>query len=268
MSELTEIRKKFYNGGAMLLGRKHQQGFLATSVLVVMALLSVVTLVAIQRSTVTQRIVRQGSEYTDTFGTAEAGVERLIGTDLEDLYAMADRGTLKTSAGDVDYAISTNSDVTGVSIDVGRTYDVVVDGSSSPTFTWVWSGCTLGDFSGILVTVYGTDNEVSRELYYDQDCSPQHPNEVGDATSVDPSGPTVVDLAGVSNPVRVRFKALWSPLVLTVGGSLPTQGYTVEVEATGNANESTTNLLFTQSIPQIPSIFDYAVFSGDQLVQQ
>lgn len=219
------------------------------------AVLTVLSSLLIQRSVVEQKLSGQAEEAARALNLAEAGVEEL----LSDESILAGTGTLDAGKS---YSVTKSSELQGVNIAVGRTRDIEITDATNFRFGW-------GGNAGMLMTVLG-ENGVKRYLF--------DRNGVGgisgtpDATINAAQTKMFNDF--VSPAVRseigplkiVRFKALVDNATLNVDQTvgLDSQAVQVEVEAETETG-ATSNVFAEKSAPQLPSVFDYALFSGDAI---
>jgi hypothetical protein len=115
----------------------------------------------------------------------------------------------------------------------------------------------------MLVTIYGRTG-VKRYLF-------KHGNPTGMVGGVSMNLNAVKSFSslgknGIGDLVLVRFKAVAGPIMLNVSGAngIGDQTIAVEVEAETETG-ATSNVYAEKSAPQLPSVFDYALFSGTDI---
>lgn len=230
-----------------------QEGQVALVALSITAVLTVLSSLLIQRSVVEQKLAGQVEETARALNLAEAGVEEILNDPSKNGVFEVDLGDQGSRA----YKVSRDVDTNNSEIREGRTRDFWVQAGS--TLRLGWSSSETG--SGVLVTVMG-DTGIKRYLYKRGSNTPE---DVSDATATVSEGGTIdVDLGGVGIPELVRVKALWSDITLSADGnnlSDLSKNVQVEVEAETETG-ATSNVFAEKSAPQLPSVFDYALFSG------
>lgn len=241
--------------------RKHlgnQEGQLALAALGIMAVMMVVGLLVGQRVILQQRSGRSNVEVSEAQREAEEIMERLLSEDLS---------TKIGSYPDEGYAVRTAETLDNTLLE-GRTYDLWVQGDSS--FDLAWSGaCT-----GVLLT-FMNETQIERRLYL-KDYDPigagaceYTGSQVQNAINVPDGTSKTINIAGDLGwaPELVRIKALFGEVGLEVtNASNLALGY--EVETAGQVGDgASVNIVGTKSGPQLPSIFDYALFSGGSITK-
>lgn len=230
-----------------------QEGQVALVALSITAILTVLSSLLIQRSVVEQKLAGQVEETARALNLAEAGVEEILNDSSTEGVYEVDLGDQGKRA----YKVTKNEDTTNSQLRVGRTRDFWVQSGSSLSLKWA----SDADGSGILVTVLGKDT-VKRYLYTR---GSNTPDNVTDATTKENEDDVVtVSLDGVVDPELVRVKALWSDITLTATGTnMPEIAKNIQVEVEAETNTgATSNVYAEKSAPQLPSVFDYALFSG------
>jgi hypothetical protein len=215
-----------------------------------------------------QKSAGEEEEYTRALDLAEAGIEKLLSEDVWTASLPANTETTKYSR-----TMVTNNG--NISIPVGRTWDVEVTDNHNIRLTGLGDSPEMGGALVVSVLGYnGTTPAVVRQVYF-----------FGTATQAASAGlPNAIPVTGSTQDINlgnayfnsvpikklVRIKALIKNMQIGIedaGGSpaLPNQQVILTVDQSSDTSNASVREYV--SIPQLPSIFDYALFSGTTIVK-
>ncbi|MBU2052297.1 hypothetical protein KKH13_03795 [Patescibacteria group bacterium] len=248
-------------------------------VLLVVAVALGLGLSIISQSTTDVRITQQEQESARAFNAAEAGIEdalKQIST-----VTLNEPQSLTVDSIPVDYTVS-GRDFLETQFNENETAQVILGGiNNTLTLEWVDSSSgeeNPGNCSGVsaasgqtaaslLISVINSNFDVRR--YGLNACSLNASNNL---TDISAGGSAqylrTYDLVTTSSDRLVRIRPLYNKTSLRVTAStpLPNQAYLVDSSAQTETQE-TKAIQVTRLEPATPSIFDYVLFSGSNLVK-
>jgi len=251
--------------------KNSQSGQIAVIVLLIMAVLLVIGISLANRTSQEITLSSQQQETTRVFNAAEMGIEQALQENLG-------IGTTSITVPKVDNITVTTSVVDAQSTDQniiqpGETRSYVMTGTSS-TIKWKTPNpCNVGgnltNVGALIVTAYYQDGTNSRAMYaaVKPQCAAAN---IG--TSFQAINPTngvasyTLTLPAGSTPKLLRILALYNSVEINeVTGTNPNI-VRIRSEAQSATNEFRA-IEVERTVPAPPSIFDYALYSGGDLVK-
>lgn len=263
-------------------------GYIVIVVLLLTAVLLMLGLSMAARTTEQVYLSSQEADSTRVFNAAESGLE-------EALYQL-DTGAVSTDnisalEDNVDLSDFNNSNVavTGVQLDVvpnitieqGKSLTLKYTPAGNPDLFWVQSACGA-DSVGLLVTLYTSEGggRAYHQTYSSSSQSIKCQNSLAQQASELPDDKNKVTLriadfgSGIdaTKALFYRVTPLYhdiSLLDLTNSGAVKIVSTATDtIEGAGAASNEVRKIQVIRTEPAPPSIFDYAVFSGGNLVKQ
>lgn len=248
-------------------------GQAALMVVLVMAVALGFGISIISQSTTDIRMTEQEQEAARAFNAAEAGIEEALKSIIPGTASITVDGI------QVDYKTTSRNDFEGVYKE-GETAQVLIGGNGLLNIEWVKPGS--GDDPGtcigastqapasLLITVHKNDNTVRRVGI--NACDLQGVNGMSNATDSGSDGyarlytlrvydqENMLRIIPIYHQVSIRVtKGAW-------GAALPAQLYQINSTAQ-TATKETKAIEVTRTEPATPSVFDYVLFSGSNLVK-
>ncbi len=257
---------------------KQSAGQAVLMVLLVAAVALGLGLSIISQSTTDIRISQQEQESARAFNAAEAGIE----TALKSISSIPLGTPQSVSIGDipVEYTVTSKEFLEG-SFNENSSIQVILGGSANTlTIDWVDKNSAAenpGNCSGvsadsgataasILLTVIDDNYQLRR--YALNACSLNASNGMTDVAT---GGPDKYlrsyDLSVTANDRLLRIRPVYNlaSIRITSVDPLPVQGYVVDSKAQSPTQESKA-IEVTRWEPATPSIFDYVLFSGGDII--
>jgi len=263
-----------------------KKGQAALIVLLVVAVALGFGLSTISRSTTELKISKQEQEASRAFNAAEAGIEEALrtlavgagsikvreGTDdeIEVNYIVEESSVLENVFGEND---SAQVNLTGASADLTSIVVEWVDESDSVENP----GCDDEDntTASILVSIIkeaGADYALRREAYNSCNLLSNGMTYISDSGS--DNYLKQIELAVAADDQLVRIRPIYNEASIRVTGKdasgdsvdLPVQLYRIDSRAQSVTLESKA-VEVTRTIPSLPSVFDYVLFSGTGIVK-
>lgn len=247
--------------------KKKNSGQVALIVLLIMVVILTIGLSLASRSITDIRISQNEREALRAFSAAEAGIEEA----LRDIPAYAGK-TTPVSIGDLtaNVTVEETGEETTRTIEKGGTMSILLEGASSPPtllrINWIdtTKSDETSDYASIEIIVYADDYSFNRYAY-----SAQNRNDgfsiISDSGEGDFYRQVTISIA--ANDKLVRIKPLYNKATIMVTsdtGTLPVQQYDITSQATAEG-EKTSKIIVSRTIPVLPPIFDYVLFSGGDL---
>jgi len=240
-------------------------GQVALIALLIMIVLLTVGLAVVSRSVTDIRISKESEESARAFSAAEAGIEEalkgLAGLPYTDnVYT----GSTEVGGLSVDYKVEKTSSFQ-TNIEQNETAEVQLDGFAGTGLNVSWSNSGLE-----LILIYddsGVYKAMRWALYNFSDGS-----VCGNNFTDVPSGLESIDVSTIS-PKALRIRPICRDAEVTVASSdpglnpLPDQSYTIRSSAVVPETGQTRSLEVTKSVPILPPLFDYVLFSGGSLIK-
>lgn len=230
------------------------RGQVALVVVLAMVVLLTIGLSVISRTVTDIRISKETEESTRAFSAAEAGIEEAL---EQDLGAIVGEHKIEDILPEVDVTYNVE-EIKKLAATIGRndTAEVKLEGYGGDYVKINWENAGLE-----LALLYydGGDGEykVARYLLKQGIACGEGFDEV--------SLPYSLDLSGYDEPRLLRVRPLCASTTVTVEGDggyeLPAQSYKIRSQAKGPGGE-TRVLEVTKSLPILPPVFDYVLFSG------
>lgn len=269
------------NNRASFEKKDSQRGQIGIVILLLTVVLLTIGLSITSRTITDVRLSRQEEETSRAFDAAEAGIEDALRRDLSGLAG----GTYDADIGacpgsdciEVDYQVQQEQSL-ATELNEGETVEVNLDGfaGSRVDIDWGYSGeqCSLlsaDPFASIVVAVFDSSGNVRRQPYSANGCNR------GDSFSQSAGPGPAPYLLTVSQPVNaddvyMRVRVVYSDTQIRIESAnpgpfpLPPQFYRVHSEAR-TTGEETRAVEVTQTNPAPPSIFDFVIFSNNNLVK-
>lgn len=238
------------------------RGQVGLAVLLILVTMVTVGVSVATRSVSELKLSRQEQESTQALNAAEAGIEAALAGDLTAGSCSLSFPCTETVNGlDVHYYVEPLGEIQNVTILPGHTLDAEVNGSGSIMITWTRSGTACNDAALVIAKLTATS--VTREAK--DPCSSGFPGF--DNSGIGSGAGVYTYTTSVAGVDWVRIKTARANTTLSVSGAgLVTQAYRVNSRAE-MADGTTRVVEVTQLANQMPSIFDYALFSGDEIIK-
>lgn len=254
---------------------RHSSGQAVLIVLLVVAVALGFALSIISQSVTDVRISKQEQESARAFNAAEAGIEEALKSIAVGV------GSITVDDIEVDYTVASETSLENT---VSENESLEVDLTSADaslntvTINWVDSNnqvenpgtCTASSGqapASLLISITDNLNQVTR--YGVNACNLSADNgmtNVADA-GLDPFL-RQFDVSVDSNDVMIRIRPLYNRASLSIGGNvdLPVQAYSISSTAQAPTLESKA-IEVSRTEPATPSVFDYVLFSGTNIVK-
>jgi len=236
---------------------KYQQGQAVLIILLVVAVALGYGLSIISQSVTDTEIAGHSEESARVFNAAEAGIEDALGK----IGSLTIGTDYSLSVGDVDveYSVSGNNFLEAV-YQENDIATVVLDGADTLTIEW---GESCPGAASLLITVIDSNNQIKRYGWNACDLG-------DDFTYVDDPGDDGYlrkkELAVAANSL-VKIRPIYNQAQIRVtGDNLPVQVYDIDSKAISPTLESKA-IQVSRTVPATPTIFDYVLFSGTNIVQ-
>ena len=252
-----------------------QRGQIGLIVLLVMMVVGTIALSVASRSITDVSITKQEEEKIRAFSAAEAGIEDLL---TEGLVAVFEDDDFEEAEG-IEYSYDVSE--VGVGSDGfvfpdplvnGETVQVWIENEVDTTSDLnIYFGFPDAETACLEISVFNSDNTIERYAYKGKDSEGVDFDE-GEENDFSSASPWEGDYnAFVSIPTVnasfVRIKALYNPVSLAVKpvspGKLPVQAYKATVSS--SEGESSAAVEVIQSKGAFPEVFDYVLWSGNDL---
>jgi len=233
---------------------KKDLGQIALGILLIMVVLLTVGLAVVSRSVTDIRISKETEESARAFSVAEAGIEEMLKREV------LTPGTEPISVGDLTAQVTvamTNSFETR--IEGSETAQVnLKDYSGDIEVSWSGKGLEL-----TLIYKDGGDWKIKRDAFTLSGTSCESlPSELSPVTFNVPNSDS-----GTEKVLRVRPLCSEAEVKVTGSNPLPDQSYTIRSSTTIPESGQTRVVEVTRSLPILPPIFDYVLFSGGELAK-
>ncbi len=243
-------------------------------ILLVVAVALGLGLSIMSQSTTDIRISQQEQESARAFSAAEAGIEDALRA------ITVGSGNLTVDGIDVNYEVTGQQFLEG-QFKENESAQVILDGTANTlTLEWVDEGSptenpltcvgkTNEAPASLLITVINASYQVRR--YGINACALNTSNNLDDVA--DPGSGKYLrkyDLSLVAGDQLVRIRPLYNltSLQVTAANALPNQAYLISSSAQIETTKEAKAIEVTRLEPATPSIFDYVLFSGGNLVHQ
>lgn len=250
----------------------NQSGQIALVVLLIMIVILTIALSVVSQSLTDMKISLNEKEALRAFSAAEAGIEEILS-----------RATLPTIAQTIDVPVASglNASVrvspTGEgakqTINDGEAMTINLSGATATALIINWIDKTMSDETSnkasIEVVIYSNTNRFKRYAIYPNDNS-----HIDDFTSESTAGDGVyhrkTTISGIAgSDVLARIRPLYNKATIMVtsnNGSLPLQQYNLTSVA-NVTGDKTSQVAVTRTIPTLPTIFDYVLFTGGDITK-
>lgn len=259
----------------VLLRQSDQPGQVAIIILLVMVVLLVVVLSLASRTTQEVYLSGQETESTRVFNAAEAGAEEALGNESNFTTSTVTQNSpvveTNFNGEDINYTVSPQNELTTyLQEGMSATVDLDPDGNDSGitgTIPIQWAtdgGCTD---ASVIISVYDNTNHV-RHLAFSPTCAASAEDNFTDSSSGSGGYKNRHSLSVTTADLLVRIKAVYNGTDLSVSGAnLPVQSHLVRSEAFSPDDGETRAVQVSRSLPAPPSILDYSVYSGTDLIK-
>lgn len=246
--------------------KKQKSGQVALIVLLIMIVILTIGLSLASRSITDVRISQDEKEALRAFSAAEAGIEEV----LRDISYYAGK-TEPVDVGDLQaiVAVEETGEGTTQKVEKGETMNILLDdlGAGDDLYVeWMVDPDEVPTPASIEIVVYATDSTFSRYAYNANGIAPPNTNDFdnGGAGGAGFHSRATVSLGANDSLARIRPFYNETTIKVTSNGNLGVQQYNItsSVEA---ESEKISKIEVTRTIPVLPPIFDYALFSGSNL---
>lgn len=245
-------------------------GQVGVIILLIMTVLLTVGLSVASRTTQDLFLSQQQVNSARVFNAAEAGVDQAFSTSF-DFEGDVETGTISNFNNDeidVEYQIAK---LYQVETRLFEMYSVVADVAGNPGLSLQidWSrddDCATADIASLIASIYYNDAGTTRVRHYPiQGCDRGDNFDPATAINVDGYRRRYI-LPLTTDDQFVRIKPVYADTFIRVRGdgwTMPEQQYNVRSEAVNTNGTETRIINVSRTLDGAPSIFDYAVFSGD-----
>lgn len=245
-------------------------GQVALIMVLVMTVVSAVAVSMASRSTVETRIQQMNVENTEALLTAQAGLEESISQN------QSVTGSLGTGQYTVSLDDTGEGSVTSDKINPGETLEINLEGATGVTGIKIyWKSAVIAGTPAVFISEVAED--YSTNYAYDTNGSggflPAASGGSFDGVIYTQATPVPISITpGVSKKLRITVLGSSAFLgIEPVGGQLPPQNTSfrsVADVASTSENSVKYGIEYSESkVDQLPSIFDYVLFSGGSIVQ-
>lgn len=248
---------------------KNHPGQVALVMVLIMTVVSAVAVSVASRTTVETRIQEMNVENKEAILTAQAGLEEAISKNTEVTGNLGEGRLYEVTLNDTGI-----NEVTSEQVSSGETFEVDIQGATGVSGVKIyWKGVVAGNAPSLFISDVRSDMNV--DYAYDTVGAYGFTRVTtgGSLAGVNYDYVTPLPIGLAANSTHLRITVLGAPAFLgiePIGGTLPPQNTEYRAVAdleSGDASvrygieykESKTN--------QLPSIFDYALFSGGSIVQ-
>jgi hypothetical protein len=232
--------------------RNSENGQVGLVVLLITVVMLTVGVSVASRSVSDLKLTRQEQESTRALDIAESGIEDALSQDLSSIIGSTTGNIPSGEQYSLDVSANTTLDT---QVEAGHTAEIklLANPPVAGTFTITMTGACA---SALEVAVIRNATTVNRQTF---DC-----DGARRAVNGFSPGPYVVTYTNTDQIARI--KVLYAGTTLTVtGANLPTQSYTIR--STTTVNGATRAVEVTKPLAALPSIFDYVLFSGTDLIK-
>lgn len=256
-----------------------QSGQIGLILLVVLGLLITLIMSLASRTLSDSVLSRQDKEQSATFAIAESGVEEALRS--------IKSGVLPTGASQVSDSLSqiigqyTIASRNGLEIFLkeGEVAEINMAGAATPNLTFSWTkkgtpsenlACTSEGSAkapaALEITAIAAGSYTVSRQYYNAFGCVLASNGFSQAGAGDAQYLSSINWPVIAGTTFVRVRPLYSGATVKVAGvALPAQQYDIQSQAKGGDAEK--EIQVNRSLDNPPSIFDYALFSGEKIVK-
>lgn len=264
------MRSLFLNGDLCCRVNQGQSGQVGVITLLIMAVLLTIGLSTAVNTSQDVELSRQEAESARVFNAAESGVEKALqeyvpgdGAQSGSLDSISDVG--------VDYFVTElNSLETRLFEGLSVAIDVTGNGGSPLEIEWSREDdCGTQDPASLLAAVFSDDGSGGTMVRYEPIGACDRGDKFETASTINQDGyRRRYELALAPDDLFVRLRPLYNDTHLRITGQgLPTQGIRIRSEAENQLGSETRAVEVTQSLPTAPSVMDYALVSGTNIVK-
>jgi len=232
----------------------------------------------VNRSTQDLKVTRQEEEGSQVFNGAEAGIESAL-ANVADCIDTVCNGSLDLAATGnatipvgVDYTIEPVHEFEGV---VTENTAIKIDTSTVPggggtlAVEWGLNQTCADNVAAVEVIIYNTTNSTARREGYSPACGRGDNFVLSLDNSLTGNYFNLVNVSLNNGDTLVRLKPLYNDAAIKVTGSwtLPIEYYKVRSTGTSGVGNETKVIEVTRSLPTLPSVFDYVLYSGGTLIK-
>lgn len=252
---------------------KNNSGQAVLIVLLVVVVALGLGLSIVSQSTTDVKISKQEQEGSRAFNAAEAGIEDA----LKNITTAAPGGGWTDDDGiTVEYDVTSKTVLQG-EFEKNESIEVNLEGAvglTELTINWGNGGCDGADdedgetVASLLISVIDQDDNIRRFGY--NACDLEDDNGLENIGGGGADGYLRgIGISVGSNDVLVRIRPLYNKVSIRVTGDadLPDQAYLINSRAQTDTLESKA-IEVVRTNPAAPSIFDYALFSGQSIIKQ
>lgn len=249
--------------------KKNHSGQVALVMVLIMTVVSAVAVSVASRTTVETRIQEMNIESKEAILTAQAGLEEAISKNAEVTGTLAEGQQYEVTVSDTGI-----NEITSEQIGAGETFEVDLLGASGVSGVKVyWKSAVVGSLPSIFISDVQTDQNV--DYGYDTQGANGFTRVTsgGSLSGVNYDYATPVPIGITASSTHLRITVLGAPAFLgiePIGGTLPPQ--TTEYRSIADLESGQAKVRYgieykESKTNQLPSIFDYALFSGGSIVQ-
>lgn len=234
-----------------------QRGQVGLVVLLIMAALITIGLGVASQSVLEINTARLETDSSQAFNAAEQGIELAL---QDPTYT----GTSDISGYNVAVQVEEQTDSYQALIKEGHSAQLLMDNVTGLELSWPSRGCEANR-EVIVVTLINAAGDINRQAY-GRECSLID----GFRDAICTGQNCRVTLASLSGWRLARIKAVYNQVNLTAaisGSNLPAQSYEITSTATRPNSGEARSVQVNKTPASVPSIFDYALFSGADLAQ-
>lgn len=255
----------------MNLKLKNQTGQVGVIVLLTMAGMLTVGLSLATRTTQESLLSGKETETARVFNAAEQGVEEALSGDL-DFEGESISGNLSPVTGvDVQYDV-TKVNSLRTRLFEGISVGVDVTGASDGNelrIDWSKIESCADNPASLVISIFFDDAGTTR-VRHEGVAACDNGDNFATSTEIDGDYEYRYNLTLQSGDFLVRIKPVYNDTNISVSSTdftLPVQYYSIRSEATNPTTNETRIIEVNRTLSTVPSVFDYAVYSGSDLVK-
>lgn len=250
---------------------KDISGQVALIVLLIMVVVLTIGLSLVSQSLTDMKISLNEKEALRAFSAAEAGIEDLLSQ--SSLPTITQDFTVPVASGlNATVTVSPTGEEAKQTINDDETMTVNLNGASATTLNVDWIDKNMSDETtnkaSIEVVIYANNYTFKRYAFCpDDSCRGDGFTSVSTTTSKFYRRAAITGINSTTD-ILARIRPLYNKATIMVSsnGNLPLQQYNLK-SVVIVAGDKTSQIVVTRTIPVIPTIFDYVLFTGGDITK-
>ena len=252
--------------------KSSQSGYVAVITLLIMVVLLSLGLSLANQATQEISLAGNESEQVRVFNSAEAALDTLL-ADPTSYLSDEDLPSELNDINNSDLAYSVTAGNLETYLQEGSTATIDLSNSSPSSISLIWKdNLNCANSASLLIAIYsddGADSYSSRYLGAKPYICGGAEGPPGFSAPIGAGGEyqNLYTISGLTTDDKlIRVKVLLANTTLKITGA-GNQQYTAQAEATGNTDGVTSVIQGTKTLPAAPAIFDYALYSGSNIIK-